>query len=405
MRQKSYDVIIIGARAAGASLGILLGRQGKRVLMIDKATFPSDTLSTHHMSHVRYLDKLGVLEDVEARGYRKITRMRTYVGNSFIEGPRTDYTIIPKRDYLDHVLIKHATGYDNVHLLEGTIVQGLKWENDRVTGVKTNAPGFEEVSGELIVGADGMRSKVATWVNAETYLSEKAVRPVFYGYYQGIDPLEETATEIFLQNGRIGFLFPMEPGRYCLGLEIHQDEFKRFAADPEREFESHYQQLYRMDKRLRNSELEGRIVGSPGVENFIRKPYGKGWALIGDAAHSKDPSTGLGINDAFMQAFLLSDAIEARDEGTKWSDAMEVFHQKRDEAILPAYELTVDYIRGLRAWTEEEHAYFDAMAANPIVWSKLVSHLPQVLREKAKGSPILWESVRMESNSFLKGGQ
>ena len=82
------DVVIIGARVAGASLAILLGREGRRVLVVDRERLPGDTLSTHFLQPgaVRSLARLGALGDVEASGVRRITRQRTYVGDAIFGG-------------------------------------------------------------------------------------------------------------------------------------------------------------------------------------------------------------------------------------------------------------------------------------------------------------------------------
>lgn len=395
---KQYDVIIVGARVSGSSLAILLGQQGKNVLLMDKAVFPSDTLSTHHMSHVNYLAELGVLEEVEATGLRKIERMRTHIGESFVEGPRSAYTIIPKRDHLDHVLLEKAKQQPMVEVQEQTAAKELLWENDRVVGVVAKGRYGQEskVKADWVVGADGKHSNIAHWARAEEYESHKPLRPVLYGYYEGIDPLPKPTTEIFLHEGRIGFLFPMEEGRDCLGLEIHPEEFKSMMKQPEESFEEMYRTLYGMDERMAGAILKGKIIGTPGMPNHFRQAYGHGWALIGDAGHSKDPSTGLGINDAFMQSFLLAEALEQEDQVA----ALEAFQQKRDEQLMPGFQLTLDYVQSLRKWTTNEVALFQAMAANPMVWNKLVPNLADHLKEEGKDIPLLHGSVRMEAESF-----
>src|SRR3954454_2125468 len=120
-----YDVLIIGARVAGASLALLLGQRGWRVLLVDRDRFPSHTLSTHYMGPqaVPLLAQLGVLEDVEAAGFRRITRARTYVGDCLLEGPvapSDGYALAPGRDVLDATLIAHATRWPTVTFWEQT---------------------------------------------------------------------------------------------------------------------------------------------------------------------------------------------------------------------------------------------------------------------------------------------
>ncbi|MCP3027440.1 NAD(P)/FAD-dependent oxidoreductase [Halobacillus sp. A5] len=397
---KSYaDVIIVGARVAGASLAVLLGRMGKKVVMVDKASFPSDTLSTHYLSHLEYLSKLDVLEEVEAAGLRKVNRMRTYIGNSFVEGPRSSYTIIPRRERLDYILVNKALSYPTVELKQGWQAVSLIKERQRVRGVRIkDRKGRKQVlCAPLVVGADGKHSMVAKWSGAEQYAEHSPVRPVFYGYFHNVRPLIEPATEIFLQEGRIGFLFPMEPGVDCLGLEVLPDEFVEIAREPKR-FEEIYRQLYGMNNRLKGASLKGRIIGTPGVPNYFRTAGGEGWALIGDAGHSKDPSTGLGINDAFMQAFLMAEAIEQREKGEPWDDLVHKFQTERDVRLGPGYRLTLDYIQSRRELSHNEDALFQAMAANPMVWNKVVPHLPELLKQQS--IPTLYQSVEHEARSF-----
>ncbi|MFD2923531.1 NAD(P)/FAD-dependent oxidoreductase [Halobacillus naozhouensis] len=399
--EQRVDIVIVGARVAGASLAILLGQMGKRVLLIDKASFPSDTLSTHHLSHVHYLEKLGVREEVESTGLRKINRMRTYVGDSFVEGPRDFYTIIPKRSHLDDVLLTKACSNEGVELLESCTVKDLITDEQRVIGVEAvdKTGETKRIHASLVVGADGRHSFIAENVQAGKYGFHSPQRPVFYGYYHGIEPLTEPTTEIFLNEGRIGFLFPMEPGIDCLGLEVHSEEFKEMVKNSHK-FKEIYQSFYGMEKRLQRASLQGKIVGTPGVPNFFREPAGEGWALIGDAAHSKDPSTGLGINDAFMQSFLLAEAIQKHDEGRSWDHVMAEFKQKRDEQLEPGYRLTLDYIQSMRPWSRDEKALFQAMAANPMVWNKIVPHLPDLLKEHSSSLPELYGSVEWEAKNF-----
>ncbi|MGV2621161.1 UNVERIFIED_CONTAM: NAD(P)/FAD-dependent oxidoreductase [Halobacillus marinus] len=396
-----YDVVITGARVAGASLAVLLGKLGKKVLLIDKAPFPSDTLSTHYMSHTGYLEELGILDKLLAGGLRKVDRMRTHIGSSYIDGPRSAYTVIPKRDRLDMLLIERTFLYEGVTFLSETAVREVLWDQDRMVGVRIKGKGREkEVYGDLIVGADGKHSTIARQAGAEVYHDTPSLRPVLYGYFEGIPPLETPTTEIFLHEGRIGFLFPMEQGRDCIGLEVHPDEFKTMMKDSPEAFVRMYKQLYGMEKRLENARLQGSIIGTSGVPNFFRKPYGNGWALIGDAGHSKDPSTGLGINDAFMQAFLLADACMRIDAGDDREVVMEAFQKKRDEHLFPGFQLTLDYIHSLKRFSKNELALFQAMAANPMVWNKVAPKLGDYLREGTRDFPLLYHSVEMEAEAF-----
>ncbi|HEX8727132.1 MAG TPA: FAD-dependent monooxygenase [Ktedonobacterales bacterium] len=343
-----YDVIVVGARVAGASLALLLGQQGHRVLLIDRDGFPSDTLSTHFVGGVGIasLRRLGVLADIEAAGFRRITRSRTWIDDCLFEGPSGPdgvYGLAPRRDALDSILIRHARERGGVEFQERTRAEGLLWEDERVVGVALRGPDDErrDVRARVVVGADGKFSKVAAWVKAERYADEPAMRPAYYGYFHGLTPLPDTAVEIIFSQNRIGFVFPMRPDEDCLALEIQPEEWEAFRDDPRAAFEERFRALPGMAARTAGLRLEGKMQGTRGVENYLRKPFGAGWALTGDAGYLKDFSTGLGIGDALAQAFLLADALDAALRGADWDATMGEFQQTRDEMMMPMYQWTL----------------------------------------------------------------
>src|SRR6202047_3986421 len=81
-KRAMYDAIVVGARVAGSSTAMLLARKGYRVLLVDKATFPSDTMSTHALKvpAVAQLKRWGLLEYVVASNCPPITNITFDVG-------------------------------------------------------------------------------------------------------------------------------------------------------------------------------------------------------------------------------------------------------------------------------------------------------------------------------------
>ncbi len=380
-----YDVLIVGARVAGASLALLLGERGHRVLLVDRDRFPSDTLSTHFVGpqHVPLLAKLGVLEDVEASGLRRIRRSRTYVEDLVFEGPMAPpYALAPRRDRFDAILVEHACRRGGVELAERTTAEGLVEEGGRVAGavLRTAGGAARTVRARWVVGADGKFSKVAEWVGARSYEQVPALRPGYYGYFLGLKPLPETTLEIFFTPGQMGFIFPMEPGLDCLALELQPPDFDAFRAEPVETFLSRFRALPGMAERLADARLEDRIFGTRGVDNYLRQPYGPGWALNGDAGCLKDPSTGTGMGDALTQSFLLADALDAALRGEDEKAALGAFHQKRDEAMLPGYRFTIDYTRAADIPTEALDGLRGALTS-PALARSLVAALPAKLPE------------------------
>lgn len=393
----AYDVLIIGGRVAGASLALLLGQHGHRVIVVDRDQFPSDTMSTHYMSptHVSLLDRLGVLPDLLDAGFRRILRTRTYVSDCMFEapiGPGNAFALAPRRDRLDSILMEHALRTGQVDFHDRTRAQGLIYDDGRVTGARVQTRGGEsrEIHARVVVGADGKFSNTARWVGSEAYQSTPAMRPAYYGYFEGLSPLPDATLEIFFNDDRIAYLFPMQPGMDCLAIEFQPEEFAGLRQSPRATFERLYRSLPTMESRLANARLAGQLIGTKGIENYIRTPYGPGWALTGDAGLLMDPSTGLGIGDAIAQSFLLATALSGTLRGDDWDSAMAGFHRRRDEMLLPLYQLTLAFT-AMQRMPDTAIAHLRALLASPVTSRTVASMLPQFAEEALPGhlQPLL----------------
>ncbi len=382
-----YDVIVVGARVAGASLALLLGRQGRRVLLVDRDRFPSDTLSTHLLAGpvVASLARLGVLEEVESSGLRRLTRTRTHVADCLFEGPSGGqpphaYALAPRRDRLDSILIQHAIRHPTVEFRERTAVEGLLRQDGRVVGVTVQTPagGREEVRSSVVAGADGRHSRVAEWVGARDQERAPALRPGYYAYFHGVAPLAEPTLELFHEGRHTGFVFPMEPDVDCLAMEIQPEDFESFRQDLAGQFEGHLRRLPGMADRMVGASRVGPIYGARGIDNYLRDAYGAGWVLTGDAAYCKDPITGTGIGDAFAQAFLLADALGSALDGADWEAKLGAYQSKRNAMLLPFFRATLA-AAGQEEISPEALAWLRALLINPFWVSTLAAHMPTAI--------------------------
>lgn len=379
-----YEVLIVGGRIAGSSLALLLARRGHRVLVVDRDEFPSDTLSTHLMipMAVGMLADLGVLADIEAAGFRRIGRHRTWIDDCCFEapaGPGGAFSLAPRRAVLDSVLIDHAVAA-GAEFLQRTRAESLIQEQGRVVGAVVRPAGGEPrpVRADVVVGADGRQSRVAQWVGAEKYLEVPALRPAYYGYYRGLEPLPETALEMWFGGDQIGFVFPMRPDEDCLALELQPEQFDSFRRHPQEVFEERFRALPGMERRMRGAVLEGRLLGTRGIDNFFRKPFGPGWALTGDAGYLKDPSTGMGLGDALRQSQMLAESLHDWFGGADWEQTMSAFQQRRDEVMLPTYQATLAHTK-MRDQSAEEVAWIKAVLVSPGLTRALAHAMPGLL--------------------------
>jgi 2-polyprenyl-6-methoxyphenol hydroxylase-like FAD-dependent oxidoreductase len=94
-------------------------------------------------------------------------------------------------------------------------------------------------------------------------------------------------------------------------------------------------------ERARAGRREERFTGTAELLNYFRKPYGPGWALVGDAGYHKDPITAQGITDSFRDAELVAEAVDAALSGRQpIEEAMAEYEQRRNKAAFPMYEFT-----------------------------------------------------------------
>src|SRR5262245_59551664 len=164
-----YDAIVIGARCAGAPTAMLLARAGHEVLLVDRATFPSDTVSTHflHAPGVAALQRWGLREQLAASGCPPVRRYSFDFGPFAIEGsPRgidgVDEAYCPRRPVLDTMLVRAAADA-GVEVREGFTVEELLVEDGAVVGIRgKSAHGAAAIErATTVIGADGRNSLVA----------------------------------------------------------------------------------------------------------------------------------------------------------------------------------------------------------------------------------------------------
>ena len=340
-----YDAIVIGARVAGSSLAILLGRQGRRVLLVDRDGFPSDTLSTHLLQPpaVEMLNRLGVLAEVESSGLRRLSRLRTYLGDVVVEGPLRApgaYALCARRDRLDMALIRQAVRRHGVELLERTSAHGLVWEDGRVTGVELRTAGGvrRTVRARVVVGADGWHSVVTAAVQPERYHEKPPLLAAYYSYWSGLPT--DGRFEVHIRPHRGFGAAPTHDGLTIVVGGWPQAEFNANKHDIEGNFLKALDLAPAFAERVRGAKREARFAGA-SLPNYFHKPYGSGWVLVGDAGYIKDSITAQGINDAFRDAEQCAAALDHWFVGTRsFDDVMGEYQRERDEHVMSMYEFT-----------------------------------------------------------------
>ena len=373
----TYDAIIVGARCAGAPTAMLLARKGYRVLLVDRATFPSDTLSTHliHAPGVAALKRWGLLDDVVATGCPAVDRYSFDFGFFTIagtahpsDGNTTAYA--PRRTVLDKILVDAAAAA-GAEVREAFTVEDVLVENGVVVGIRGHDAGGPSVveRARVVVGADGRSSHVAKVVQPEQYNEKPMLQWSYYTYWSG---LPTSGFETYIRPDRGWAMLPTNDDLTLLVLGWPYAESNAYKADVEANYLKTLELVPEVAARVRGAKREDRFHGG-AVPNFFRKPYGPGWGLIGDAGYNKDPITAQGISDAFRDAEAYSTALDEIFTGTRtFEDAMAEYHAARDEHVVPIYEFTTQ-LATMEAPPPEVQQVLLAVSTNAEAQSDFVS--------------------------------
>jgi flavin-dependent dehydrogenase len=345
-----HDVVVVGARVAGSATALLLARLGHDVAVVDQASFPSDTLSTHSIarSGVVQLLRWGLLDAVLDSGAPAIRQVTFNAGGQTVS--RTikhkagvDLVVAPRRYVLDNILATAAVRA-GAQLRLGVTVTGVQRDgHGRVVGVSghdhTGAP--VELGARYVVGADGLRSQVARSVGAAVNEAGRAGGAAQYAYYAGIP---WSGFEFFVAERSFAGVFPTHDGQACIWVCTPSADAKAVRRRTGSRVEAFDQLLERsappLAERLRQARRTSPVQGMLRQPNQLRQAFGPGWALVGDAGYYRDAITAYGISDAFRDAELLAIALDQALGAEAEETALAAYQQQRDQALREIFEIT-----------------------------------------------------------------
>lgn len=367
-----YDAIVIGARCAGAPTALLLARKGYKVLLLDRGTFPSDMPFSNHYVHQTgsaRLKRWGLLDALAATNCPPIRTNHFDYGAFSLTGspPPADGGVTeayaPRRIKLDPVLVDGAVRA-GAELREGFSAQELVWDNGHVAGIRGHQKNGEMVTerARITIGADGMFSMVAKGVQAPEYKTGPALEGSWYAYFSGVPMI---GWHLWLRPDRVIFAYNTNDNLTLIGVAFAAKDLPAVRANVEKHHGSviaeHAPDLW---ARMQAGKRESRYVGG-AIPSHVRKPYGPGWALVGDAGYQKDPCTASGITDAFGSAEWLAEAIDAGFSGRQpLQDALAVYEQTRNQAELPYFDLTTQ-LAALQPPPQEIQELLEALRHDP----------------------------------------
>ncbi len=365
-----HDVIVVGARVAGAATAMLLARQGLRVLVVDRVSFPSETISSHQLQvpGAALLHRWGLLGKLAAAGTPPARRVRLDAGGGVVmdgqfpayEGADALYG--PRRTLLDSILVE-AARQAGAEVRENFRVTQVTGSSGRVTGIRGSARGRPAgtETASLVIGADGKRSLVAGAVGARRY-RERPVRSfASYSYWAGV-PV--SGGELYQRPGRAVAVFPTNDELTMVYAAAPMTEFASARADLEGHYLRSLDLCGDLGERVRSGSRAERLRTTPDQPNTFRYSHGPGWALAGDAGVVMDSISAQGMTNALRDASYLSAAVAAGLGGSRPpARALHDHQRRRDRAIRGMYDFTL----GLAAFppaTPGQRLFLAAVAAD-----------------------------------------
>jgi flavin-dependent dehydrogenase len=339
---RTYDVIIVGARVAGASTAMLLARAGYRVGVLDRARRGSDTLSTHALMRpaVLQLDRWGVLEQVIAAGTPGLDHVVFHYGPRQLRLETSTTLYAPRRTVLDPLLVD-AAERAGAEFRFGADVRGLLHGDDgRIVGVRVRDEqgGTTELRARVTIGADGRRSRLAAELHPAVTRTSTATSAFAYAYLAGVDT---DAYEWCYEHGVTAGLIPTGDGLTAVFIGVPPDRFTAELTGERGFLQTLSAAFPAVGERVAAGTLIGPIRGFPGLTGWLRRPWGPGWALVGDAGYFKDPTTAHGITDALRDAELLAIALDETLDGRSTpAEALGHHEHVRDQLAVPFFAIT-----------------------------------------------------------------
>jgi flavin-dependent dehydrogenase len=386
-----HDVIVVGARAAGAATAMRLAASGLDVLVVDRSGYGDDTLSTHALMRggVMQLRRWGLLDRIVAAGTPPVRHTTFRYARDEVTIPikpahGIDALYAPRRTVLDPILVDAAAeaGADVQYGI--TVTDVVRDDRGRIAGIRGRDADGRPVGAlaRFVIGADGIRSTVARRVGARIERRGTAASATTYGYWSG---LETDGYEWNFRPDATSGVIPTNGGQACVfaaatrrrigrgGVAVLSDIVAEASPD--------------LAARLAAAESPSGVRTFSGQLGHVRHSWGPGWALVGDAGYFKDPLSVHGITDALRDAELLARSVVAIcSEGAVEHVALAAYQAQRDELSTELFDV-VDVIAGHR-WTDAEISglllRLSAAMADEV---EMLAALPPIGRCAQVGSP------------------
>ena len=332
-----YDVLVIGAGPAGSIAARNAAEKGLDVLLIEKRQEIGDPVRCAEgvskeclKKHVE-IDKMWICADLKASHIYAPDGTRIEMAEE-ISGGEVGYVL--ERKVFDRALAEQAARA-GAEVRVKTRAIDLIIEDGFVRGAKLMHLGKTyDVRAKIVIGADGIESKVGRWAGIDTSLKPIDIETCTQYLIAGVD-IAQDHCEFYVGNeiapGGYIWIFPKGEGKANVGVGILGSRAGKFKPRPVDYLNSF------MEKKFPDARIIEMVYGGVPVSGSIEKTSANGLMLIGDAARQSDPITGGGILNAMEAGKLAGEAAYAA------ISAGDVSFQKLEEVYEKRWRATIGH--------------------------------------------------------------
>ena len=322
--ERSADVLIVGAGIAGLSLAIALSKSDCHVVVIDGADRPKPVnagvalndwdlrVSALTPTSIRFLESLGVWQRIPSE------RTAPYQAMCVWDADGTGRITFNAEDVaapcLGHIVENRQTVQALLECAEACSGVELRWQSAleslsrKPDGWSIDCAGDQRLSAQLVVAADGARSKVRQ-LTAQPTRDWDYHQSAIVGTVALSSPHQETCWQAFLSTGPLALLPLPDPSKVALVWSLDVQEHAGVAALSDTAFIEALNQA--LGPLAPHAAAVGTRVSFPLKQSHAIDYVDDALVLVADAAHSIHPLAGQGINLGLSDVRILAQELLA----------------------------------------------------------------------------------------------